>query len=351
MVQACETKKTIKRAPAGKKLACRERAANSGIARGAKRDRIKTRGRKAIESERLATRLRAERLIRTEIGYLYHRSFDEPGAEKKILRPPADQAEGPRTRRAPSNADFYLARLYEVPLLNQEAETYLFRKMNYLKFRADRLRQKLHPRTASAAQLDKIEGLQAEAQETRNQIIEANLRLVFSLAKRYASVGSAAFDEFMGEGHVTLMRAVEKFDFSRGVKFSTYATWAVVNGCNALLKKQSAANRHAFSQPMDGVEDSVADHRVTVGEERSVQELRHAVGKLLLGLNSRERAIIEARFGFDLHQSPTLKELGEGLGISKERVRQLQQRALEKLRTLAETHKVEFPDRGGAAKA
>ena len=74
-----------------------------------------------------------------------------------------------------------------------------------------------------------------------------------------------------------------------------------------------------------------------------MQELRHAVGQLLLGLSSRERAIIEARFGFDMNQSPTLKELGEGLGISKERVRQLQQRALEKLRALAECHKLELP--------
>ena len=289
------------------------------------------------------TRLRAERLLRTEIGYLYHHSFDYVNAEKKILRPPAVDPAISRTRRAPSGADSYLSRLYEVPLLSQEEETHLFRKMNYLKFRADRLRQKLNPRTATVSQLDKIERLQAEAQEARNQIIEANLRLVFSLAKRYASVGSAAFDEFMGEGHVTLMRAVEKFDFSRGVKFSTYATWAVVNGCNALLKKQNPANRQTYWQSVDGVEDSIADYRTTAGEERSVQELRHAVGQLLLGLNSRERAIIEARFGFDLNQSPTLKELGEGLGISKERVRQLQQRALAKLRELAECQKVELP--------
>ncbi len=251
---------------------------------------------------------------------------------------------GIRARRAPTGADSYLARLYEVPLLSQEEETYLFRKMNYLKFRADRLRRRLNPRTASAAQVDKIERLQADAQEVRNQIIEANLRLVFSIAKRYAGVGSAAFDEFMGEGHVTLMRAVEKFDFSRGVKFSTYATWAIVNGCNALLKKQSTLQRQQFSHSADGIEDIVPDHRVTAGEEQKVQDLRQIVGELLLGLNSRERAIIEARFGFEFRQSPTLKELGDDLGISKERVRQLQQRALQKLRELAELQKVELPD-------
>jgi len=124
---------------------------------------------------------------------------------------------------------------------------------------------------------------------------------------------------------VTLMRAVEKFDFSRGVKFSTYATWAIVNGCNALLKKQSSLQRQQCSHLAE-VEEMLPDHRVTASEEQSIQDIRQRVGELLLGLNSRERAIIEARFGFDVHQSPTLKEIGDDLGISKERVRQLQQR-------------------------
>ena len=345
MVRACKTAVPIQRSrPGGERMEFRLRSPISIVASEADGQ---TAEKAALRDERAqrrqATRLRAERLLRTEIGYLYHRSFDHVNAEKKILRPPAVDLDVSRTRRAPSGADSYLARLYEVPLLSQEQETHLFRKMNYLKFRADRLRQKLNPRTATVAQLDRVERLQAEAQAARNQIIEANLRLVFSLAKRYASVGTAAFDEFMGEGHITLMRAVEKFDFSRGVKFSTYATWAVLNGCNALLKKQNPATRQTFWQSADGVEESVADHRATAGEEKSVQELRHAVGQLLLGLNSRERAIIEARFGFDLDRSPTLKELGEGLGISKERVRQLQQRALQKLRELAECHKLELP--------
>lgn len=345
MVRACKNSGPIEHLrTVGERMQFRLRPPVSIVTTdGAEQAAEKAAVRDARAQKRQATRLRAERLLRTEIGYLYHRSFDYVNAEKRILRPPEVDPEASRTRRAPTGADSYLARLYEVPLLTQEQETHLFRKMNYLKFRADRLRQKLNPRTATASQLDKIEHLQAEAQVARNQIIEANLRLVFSLAKRYASVGSAAFDEFMGEGHVTLMRAVEKFDFSRGVKFSTYATWAVVNGCNALLKKQNPANRQTFCQSADGVEDSVADHRTTAGEERSLQELRHAVGQLLLGLSSRERAIIEARFGFDLNQSPTLKELGEGLGISKERVRQLQQRALEKLRALAECNKLELP--------
>lgn len=348
MVRVCRSTKTTKSRSPGKRRAIHQRTLSPVVAgRKAKPAGERTTSRTAAQTNRLATRLRAERLLTTEIGYMYHRSFDKPGADRRILSPPGDMCAAPQTRRAPGGADFYLARLYEVPLLSQEEETHLFRKMNYLKFLADRLRQKLNPRTATVSQLDRIEELQAQAQETRNQIIEANLRLVFSLAKRYANVGTSAFDDFMGEGHVTLMRAVEKFDYSRGVKFSTYATWAVLNGCNALLKKQNPANGKTHHQPVDGVEDCVADHRVTASEESSIQELRRAVGELLLELNSRERAIIEARFGFAVNESPTLKELGEDLGISKERVRQLQQRALQKLRALADRQKMEFPDHCG----
>jgi RNA polymerase primary sigma factor len=291
---------------------------------------------------RQGTRLRAERLLRTEIGYLYHRSFDWAHGEKMILRPPVVNPAVPHTRRAPRGADFYFARLYEVPLLTPEEETYLFRKMNYLKFRADRLRQKLNPHKATASRVDMIERLLAEAQTVRNQIIEANLRLVFSLAKRYAGVGSAAFDEFIGEGHVTLMRAVEKFDFARGARFSTYAAWAVINACNALVKRQKQPNRRGFCRFFEGDEDYVADHRATADEERGIQKLRHTVDQLLLGLSPRERTIIEARFGFNSGRSPSLKEIGQGLGISKERVRQLQQRALDKLRALAERYHVDL---------
>jgi len=288
------------------------------------------------------TRLRAERLLRTEIGYLYHRSFDcVQGERKAILRPPAVNPDVPHTRRAPRGADFYLARLYEVRLLTREEETYLFRKMNYLKFQADRLRQKLDPRKATVSQLDLIERLLAEAQTVRNQILEANLRLVFSLAKRYATVGSAAFDEFIGAGHVTLMQAVEKFDFARGAKFSTYATGALVNACNALVKRQKQAASRVICQFFDGNEDYVADHRATADQERGIQKLRRMVDQLLLGLSPRERRIIEARFGFNLGRSPPLKEIAQELGISKERVRQLQHRALDKLRALAERYHVE----------
>jgi RNA polymerase primary sigma factor/RNA polymerase sigma factor len=138
------------------------------------------------------------------------------------------------------------------------------------------------------------------------------------------------------------MRAVEKFDFSRGVKFSTYATWSVLNSFNAMLKKQGTIQKRHVSDQTEGIADSLADHRVTLSDERSLRELRHAVGDLLQSLNVRERKIIEARFGFDADKPPTLRELGEAMGVSKERVRQLQERAIHKLQAVADEEAIDY---------
>ncbi|MCH5374196.1 MAG: sigma-70 family RNA polymerase sigma factor, partial [Planctomycetes bacterium] len=116
---------------------------------------------------------------------------------------------------------------YEVPLLSREQEYHLFRKFNYLKFRAFQLRKRLHPARANSTLMGQIEHLYAEAVRTKNQIVQANLRLVVSIAKRHVSVS----DDFFGlvsDGNMSLIRAVEKFDYSRGNKFSTYASWAIM---------------------------------------------------------------------------------------------------------------------------
>jgi RNA polymerase sigma factor (sigma-70 family) len=309
---------------------------------GTQRNATRRRGGSKSRGSRAITRQRAERLLRAELAYIYHESFEESGAERTIVHTPAPSSDS-QLRKPPRDADFYLAHLYEIPLLSREQETYLFRKMNFLKYRADCLRRKLKPARATPKQVDRIEQLQREALETRNKIVEANLRLVFSLAKRYATAGTPFFDEFISEGHLTLMRAVEKFDFSRGVKFSTYATWSVLNGFNAMLKKQGNIQKRQVSDQVEGIADSLADHRVTLSDEKTLQDLRRNVGDLLTNLNVRERKIIEARFGFGADRAPTLRELGEQMGVSKERVRQLQERALNKLQAVADPDGIEFP--------
>ena len=121
----------------------------------------------------------------------------------------------------------YLASLYEVDLLNREQEQYLFRKYNYLKFKASRLREKLDPTKARAAAMDEIQQLYDEAVKIKNRIVQANLRLVVSIAKRHLGA-SEDFFQLVSDGNMSLIRAAEKFDYTRGNKFSTYASWAIM---------------------------------------------------------------------------------------------------------------------------
>ena len=100
---------------------------------------------------------------------------------------------------------------------------HLFRKMNFLKHQVSRLRSAINSAQVKAADLDLVDALQEEALAVRNQIIRGNLRLVVSMVKKLCRPDQD-FAGLVSDGYVALMRAVEKFDFSRGYKFSTYAS-------------------------------------------------------------------------------------------------------------------------------
>ncbi|NIP85734.1 MAG: RNA polymerase subunit sigma-70, partial [Planctomycetales bacterium] len=120
----------------------------------------------------------------------------------------------------------HLQRLCSPPLLSPEQEVRLFRRMNYLKYRANVLRSQIRAADADPRQLDRVDSLIRTGEEVRNQIVHANVRLVMSIAKKFAD-NRSSFDDLLSEGISSLIRAVEKFDYSRGFRFSTYATSVV----------------------------------------------------------------------------------------------------------------------------
>ena len=231
-----------------------------------------------------------------------------------------------RSRELPSGLPPYLASLYEVPLLTREQEAHLFRKMNYLKYKASRLRDKLDVNRPKSRLMDQIEKLYDESVATKNQIIRANLRLVVSIAKRY--VGPAAdFFELVSDGNISLIRAVEKFDVSRGNKFSTYASWAIMKNFartipDVLRHRDRFCTSH--SEVFSTVEDARADHY----EQESAQIQRESqVQGILTRLDERERQIVTVALASLGGQEPlTLKQVGAAMGVTKERVRQIQLR-------------------------
>ena len=243
--------------------------------------------------------------------------------------------------RLPKNVPAYLASLYEVPLLTREQEVHLFRKMNYLKYEASTLRAHSSLSQPNSTCMDRIEKLYDESVATKNQIIRANLRLVVSIAKRY--VGRAGdFFELVSDGNMSLIRAVEKFDFSRGNKFSTYASWAIMKNFARTIPS-AFRHRDRFCSNCPELFSTVEDVRSDYYEQESARICPEScVERLLDRLDQRERQIVTSRYGLTRGQERlTLEQVGTAMGVTKERIRQIQCRALSKLRKAAEEDRIE----------
>jgi len=283
---------------------------------------------------RIVNEMRAKRLFEVKLDPMVHPSFDEPGAKAEITGPTPVPPGKSRRTAAPEGLPPYLASLYEAPLLTREQEQHLFRKMNYLKYQAQKLREKIDPAKAKTGELDKLEAMQEAALAVKNQLIRANLRLVVSIAKKRIGP-STDFFELISDGNMSLIRAVEKFDYSRGNKFSTYASWAIMkNYARTIPEELNRRDRFVtgHGEMFEVAADGRSDERQHEAAHARTQE---AVKGMLGQLDDRERKIIVSRFGLGGVGEQTLEQLGKELGITKERVRQIESRAQAKLRQIA----------------
>lgn len=293
---------------------------------------------------RVVNEMRAKRILSIKLEYIGNPSFDDPAMRAEIMAPTPPPADGkpPRRPKAPKGLPPYLASLYEVPLLDRGQELHLFRQMNYLKHQASRLREKLDPTSAKSTDLDRVERLQEEALAVKNQIIRSNLRLVVSIAKRHVGPTNNFF-ELVSDGNMSLIRAVEKFDYSRGNKFSTYASWAIMKNFARTIPEENY-RRDRFVTGHEEMFEAAADNRADEHEYESALKRMQAAIKGMLGrLDDRERRIIISRFGLEGSSEQTLEQLGRELGITKERVRQIESRAQDKLRKIAGEQKLDLP--------
>ena len=129
--------------------------------------------------------------------------------------------------RIPKDAPPELFSNYEMPLLTKEQEQHVFRKMNFLKHQLHQLQDAIDPAHTTVKEMRRMDALKQGIRDCRDVLINCNQRLVYAQAKQKLALGES-IDDLVSDGNLSLMRAVEKFDYGRGFKFSTYATWAIM---------------------------------------------------------------------------------------------------------------------------
>lgn len=294
---------------------------------------------------RAINEVRAQRLLEQPLDYIDHPDFADPTKDADILGPMPNIEEYESQRhsmKAPRDVPPELAPCYENPLLSRSQEQHLFRKMNYLKFKASQIREQMckdgevDPSLVKTQLLNDLEELQDQASDVKEQLINANMRLVVNIARKH-SQQSDNFFELLSDGNMSLIRAVEKFDAARGFKFSTYASWAIMKNFARTIPDEKH-RRERFVTGHDEVFEVAPDNRTDEHEAVASKERATVnINRLLDKLEPREREIIRMRAGLDSHaKGMTLEEIGQAFGITKERVRQLNARAMKKLRNLAQ---------------
>jgi RNA polymerase primary sigma factor len=280
----------------------------------------------------------------------------------------------------------YLKEIGKVPLLTAVEEVELSQRIEAGLFAKHKLAQ---PKLSAGLRKD-LEWLVKDGDKAKQHLLEANLRLVVSVAKRYLGRGMPFLD-LIQEGNLGLIRAVEKFDYTKGFKFSTYATWWIRQAITRAMADQARTIRipvHMVEQinklsraqrellltlGRDATEEELAQEldvplarvreiqrysrepislEVTVGEEDSstlgdfIEDgdapvavdivanalMQQQLRDVLTTLSDKERAVVDLRFGLSGGEPKTLDEIGHEFGLTRERIRQIESKTLAKLR-------------------
>jgi RNA polymerase sigma factor (sigma-70 family) len=288
---------------------------------------------------RIINQQRARALLARKIEFVASDKFLEENARQKFLakpvgveKPLSTKSIEPLELASESLLPQYLQALRNTPVLNREREVELFRRYNYLKYLASAARTGMKPAQVHSDRLNEIENYLAEAETIKKTIIEANLRLVVSIAGKHAA-GGANFLELVSKGNFALIKAVEEFDYTKGVRFSKIASlniakeYARVSGKSTELTREKAGS---LANILPFLKMAKADSAV-------IERARHSLVQVIKDeLDQREQYIILNHFGLVgsliRKNKKTLQQIGEDLGLTKERVRQLELIALQKLR-------------------
>lgn len=279
------------------------------------------------------------RVLREPVEYTDHDLFARPDAARILFGDGViEGANTYFTEHVP--VDPSQGRPGDSSTLSGAQEVLLFERLNYARMR---LMQLLQAHTQKQMPTDKLRELIAWAHRAtmaRGQIAQANIPLVLAMAKR-TRLNGLDFNELVSEGNFALLRSVDKFDCSRGYKFSTYACRAILKSFSRVAIRTSRY-RGRFPTEFDPTleKSDFVDRKRDGVETDCVEELREILTQNRAALNDIEQTVIKKRFALDDNdpqaKPKTLEQVGELIGVTKERVRQIQNKALQKIRVILE---------------
>lgn len=223
-------------------------------------------------------------------------------------------------------------------LMSAAEERLMFYRFNFAKRQLARLQRTIRKEGLTKTLAVQLVEWHGRVEHYREYIVRTNLALVLAMAKR-TRLGDVDFADIVSEGNMALLRAVEKFNVDRGFKFSTYACRAILKAFSRTAQKHS---RHRTRFPVEfepEMEKSNWDsERHEQFEQDLTDELKQIVDRNLADLSDTEQTVIRRRFNWEQRDDAplTLEEVGRIIGVTKERVRQIQNKALTKIRRLME---------------
>ncbi len=270
-------------------------------------------------------------LLSGVVGYIPNELFDRPDAHARLFDRPAALKDDSGVYQLDAPASD-----------GTDPETRMFLRLNYCRKRVVQLLRARGVTRLTAADLQELLHWERAALEARNEIVRMNMPLVLAMAKRTRIVGLDVTD-LISEGNLALLRAVFKFDVARGYKFSTYACRAILKSFSRIATRSARHRGHCPTEFDPTMERGEAERERRISLETDcLGELRSIMERNAAQLTDVEQAVIRARFALDdtapalERRAKTLEQVGEMIGVTKERVRQIQNKALLKLRSALE---------------